>query len=88
MKQKSMCRVEQGMEDDFKQGDKVRLVTSRNALGDDFNGPSRQHGKQIGTVLRVYEEMGDAVCDIEFSDGSTQTGVACSSIEPAAANLV
>ena len=74
--------------DDYKQGDKVRLTTSRDAVDIDFEGPTRQHGKQIGVVTRVYEERGDAVCDIEFSDGKTQTGVAFTDIEPAAANLV
>ncbi len=73
--------------EDFKQGDKVRLTTSRNALDPDFEGPARQHGKQVGVITRVYEEEGDAVCDLTFGDGTTQTGVALATIEPAQANL-
>ncbi len=69
--------------DDYKQGDKVRLTTSRQALDPEFEGSTSQHGKQIGTVLRVYEENGDAVCDLAFSDGTAQTGVAFTHLEPA-----
>ena len=73
--------------DSFSEGDQVRRVTSRQALGDDFTGPARQHGKKIATVQRVYEENGDEVCDLAYSDGEEETGVAVSDLEPAEQNV-
>jgi hypothetical protein len=73
--------------DNYKQGDKVRRAASQMALDTEFAGTSRQHGKKIGTVSRVYEELGNAVCDVDYSDGTAETGVALDELEPAQTTL-
>ena len=71
----------------LKEGDKVRRILSREAIDLDFEGPTRQHGKKIGSVVRVYEDLGADVCDLEYSDGTTDTLVPVEEVEPAKANV-
>ncbi len=71
----------------FKEGDKVRRTSSRNAVDIDFEGPTRQHGKKVGTVIRVYEDLGEDVCDLEYADGTTEGNVPLGELEPAKVNV-
>ncbi len=68
----------------YKQGDKVRRIESLELLDSEFDGDATGHGKKVGTVVRIYEDLGSDVCDLQYSDGSTDEKISVDELEPAA----